>query len=206
MPRTTADSEPALFDLPADSEVLQSQGRQGGKSATQRVVAAFVDSHRQHHGVDPTRAEIGRVARDDEVVAADALALCLASRGPGDAPLGELGEIEVSLVSDEDIARVHGEFMDDPTPTDVITFQHGEILVSLDTARREAVGGPALTPAELRVLPYLATHLSLKEIAAELIISRNTAKSHAVSIYRKLGATSRSEAVARATERGLLHP
>lgn len=64
MPRTTADSEPALFDLPADSEVLQSHGRQGGKSATQRVVAAFVDSHRQHHGVDPTRSEIGRVARD----------------------------------------------------------------------------------------------------------------------------------------------
>jgi hypothetical protein len=64
MPRTTADSEPALFDLPADSEALESHGRQGGKSATQRVVAAFVDSHRQQHGVDPTRSEIGRVARD----------------------------------------------------------------------------------------------------------------------------------------------
>jgi hypothetical protein len=64
MPRTTADSEPALFDLPADSEVLESHGRQGGKSATQCVVAAFVDSHRQQHGVDPTRSEIGRVARD----------------------------------------------------------------------------------------------------------------------------------------------
>src|SRR5690606_10592409 len=64
----------------------------------------------------------------------------------------------------------------------------------LDAANRAGAGGPALTAAELRVLPYLATHLSLKEIADPLIISRNTAKSHAVAIYRKLGATSRSEA------------
>jgi probable rRNA maturation factor len=54
--------------------------------------------------------------------------------------LADCGEIEVSLVSDEAIARVHGEFMDDPTPTDVITFHHGEILVSVETARREGPG------------------------------------------------------------------
>mgnify|MGYP000911879766 CR=1 FL=1 len=66
-----------------------------------------------------------------------ALPHCLASPGPEDAPLPGLDEIEVSLVSDEAIAQVHGEFMDDPDPTDVITFQHGEILVSVDTARRE---------------------------------------------------------------------
>ena len=81
-----------------------------------------------------------------------------------------------------------------------------DVRARLEVASRQSLGGPALTPAELRVLPYLATHLSLKEIAADLIISRNTAKSHAVSIYRKLGATSRSEAVARATDLGLLHP
>ncbi|HEY8965955.1 MAG TPA: rRNA maturation RNase YbeY [Candidatus Methylacidiphilales bacterium] len=37
--------------------------------------------------------------------------------------------VEISLVTAAEIARVHGEFMDDPTPTDVITFDHGDILV-----------------------------------------------------------------------------
>ena len=61
-----------------------------------------------------------------------------------------------------------------------------------------------LTGAELRVLPYLATHLSLQEIAEALIISRNTAKSHSVAIYRKLGVSSRSDAVAEARRLGLI--
>lgn len=53
-----------------------------------------------------------------------------------EAPLLSLGEIEVTVVSDEDIGRVHADFLDDPEPTDVITFHHGEILVSADTAAR----------------------------------------------------------------------
>ena len=61
-----------------------------------------------------------------------------------------------------------------------------------------------LTPAELRVLPHLATHLSLQEIGEVLTLSRNTAKSHSVAIYRKLGVTSRAEAVAEARRLGLL--
>jgi probable rRNA maturation factor len=67
-----------------------------------------------------------------------ALPLCLAVCGSEEPGLGALEEVEISLVSDEVIAGVHGEFMADPTPTDVITFHHGEILISLDTARREA--------------------------------------------------------------------
>jgi LuxR family maltose regulon positive regulatory protein len=66
-----------------------------------------------------------------------------------------------------------------------------------------------LTAAELRVLAYLPTHLSLQEIAEHLIISRNTAKTHSVAIYRKLGVSSRSDAVAAARRFGLLeaaHP
>ena len=62
----------------------------------------------------------------------------------------------------------------------------------------------SLTRAELRLLPYLATHLTFSEIASRLFISRNTAKTEAVSIYRKLGASSRSQAVERAVEFGLL--
>ena len=61
-----------------------------------------------------------------------------------------------------------------------------------------------LTPAELKVLAYLPTHLSLQGIADELVISRNTAKSHSVAIYRKLGVTKRSEAVEAARKLGIL--
>jgi LuxR family maltose regulon positive regulatory protein len=62
----------------------------------------------------------------------------------------------------------------------------------------------SLTAAELRLLPYLGTHLSFPEIATRLFLSRNTIKTEAVSIYRKLGASSRSQAIDRAVEVGLL--
>jgi LuxR family maltose regulon positive regulatory protein len=65
-------------------------------------------------------------------------------------------------------------------------------------------GASALTAAELRVLPLLATHLSFPEIGRDICLSQHTVKSQAMSIYRKLGATSRSQAVALARELGLL--
>lgn len=52
--------------------------------------------------------------------------------------LSALPAVEISVVDDETIARVHGEFLHDPTATDVITFPYGEILVSCDTAVRYA--------------------------------------------------------------------
>jgi LuxR family maltose regulon positive regulatory protein len=70
--------------------------------------------------------------------------------------------------------------------------------------RPGAPGMPALTAAELRLLPLLPTHLSLREIAGELFLSRHTVKSEVTSIYRKLGVSSRSEAVARSQELALL--
>ncbi|SKB06782.1 probable rRNA maturation factor [Prosthecobacter debontii] len=66
-----------------------------------------------------------------------AFPLCLAQTRSPDAPLHQLEEIEITIISDEAIAEVHAEFLDDPTPTDVITFHHGEILVSADTALRQ---------------------------------------------------------------------
>ncbi len=65
-------------------------------------------------------------------------------------------------------------------------------------------GGPPLSPAELRLLPYLQTHLTLAEIAGRLFVSHNTVRSQVGSIYRKLGASSRSDAVQQATSVGLL--
>jgi LuxR family maltose regulon positive regulatory protein len=69
---------------------------------------------------------------------------------------------------------------------------------------QSAPGASSLTAAELRVLPLLATHLSFPEIGAELFLSPHTVKSQAMSIYRKLGASSRSQAVARSRELSLL--
>jgi LuxR family transcriptional regulator, maltose regulon positive regulatory protein len=68
----------------------------------------------------------------------------------------------------------------------------------------DSPGASALTAAELRVLPLLASHLTAPEIAAELFVSVPTVKSQQASLYRKLGASSRSRAVARARQLGLL--
>jgi LuxR family transcriptional regulator, maltose regulon positive regulatory protein len=65
-------------------------------------------------------------------------------------------------------------------------------------------GALSLTTAELRVLPMLATHLSFPEIGAEMSLSPHTVKSQAMSIYRKLGASSRHQAVTRSRDLGLL--
>jgi LuxR family maltose regulon positive regulatory protein len=85
-----------------------------------------------------------------------------------------------------------------------------------DTAalRREVAALPrrtksvtaGLTAAELRLLPFLATHLSFREIGETLYVSRNTVKTEAISVYRKLGVSSRSDAVGRAVELGLIEP
>jgi LuxR family maltose regulon positive regulatory protein len=84
----------------------------------------------------------------------------------------------------------------------------GEARALRDQLARErssnTPGPSALTAAELRLLPMLSTHLSFPEIAAELFLSRYTVKSQAFSAYRKLGVCSRSQAVARARDLGLL--
>src|SRR5262245_31687944 len=64
----------------------------------------------------------------------------------------------------------------------------------------------SLTAAELRLLPLLATHLSFREIGERLFVSRNTVKTQAISVYRKFGVSSRSEAISRAVDLGLVDP
>jgi len=79
------------------------------------------------------------------------------------------------------------------------------LRAQLSNQRGPGISGPsALTAAELRLLPLLTTYLSFAEIGEELFVSPNTIKTQAGSIYRKLGASTRSQAVARARELGLL--
>jgi len=61
-----------------------------------------------------------------------------------------------------------------------------------------------LTERELTLLRYLPSQMSLREIAAELFVSLNTAKTHSSAIYRKLGVTDRKSAVQAARSLQLL--
>ena len=74
----------------------------------------------------------------------------------------------------------------------------------IEAIRQGTVGASSITAAELRLLPYLATHLSFREIGERVHVSRHTVKSQAIAVYRKLGVTSRSDAIQRIHEIGLL--
>ncbi|MFN8168045.1 MAG: LuxR C-terminal-related transcriptional regulator [Candidatus Nanopelagicales bacterium] len=84
----------------------------------------------------------------------------------------------------------------------------GDLLDDTETLFRSVslagTSGAALTAAEMRVLQFLPSHLSFPLIGEHLHLSLNTVKTHAVSIYRKLGVNSRDDAVARAQELGLV--
>ncbi len=111
--------------------------------------------------------------------------------------------------------------MAEPTPARHLLREIDDILVQrpalgvlvdqVEEFRRAVTAGPSgptgaspLTPAELRLLPYLQTHLTLGVIAERLFVSRNTVSSQVTSIHRKLDASSRREAVEKATALGLL--
>ncbi len=79
--------------------------------------------------------------------------------------------------------------------------------MELATARARAESGELLEPpteAELTVLRLLATDLSIRQIGEHLFLSPNTIRTHIRALYRKLGANTRPDAVARATTLGLL--
>jgi LuxR family maltose regulon positive regulatory protein len=84
-----------------------------------------------------------------------------------------------------------------------------DVLAAIEASAGTASSGAEglvdpLSDREQVVLSYLPSWVSSSEIAAELYISLNTLKSHLRSIYRKLGASSRREAVVQARSRGLL--
>jgi LuxR family transcriptional regulator, maltose regulon positive regulatory protein len=78
------------------------------------------------------------------------------------------------------------------------------VVSALATQAHSPLTASSLTAAELRLLPMLSTHLQMNEIAAGMYLSVHTVRAQSKSIYRKLGAASRSQAVARARELGLL--
>ena len=75
---------------------------------------------------------------DLEMFARKAVELCLRLPRRKKTDLAQLREISVLIVSDRKIASLHRQFMNESGPTDVITFQHGEIFVGVESARRNA--------------------------------------------------------------------
>ncbi|HEY4792258.1 MAG TPA: LuxR C-terminal-related transcriptional regulator, partial [Actinomycetes bacterium] len=86
----------------------------------------------------------------------------------------------------------------------ILPKQASQLHAQLDQLRSQVIAAVPLSSAELRLVPLLATHLSFREMGQRLYVSPHTVKSQAMSIYRKLGVSSRSQAIQRVQETGLL--
>jgi LuxR family maltose regulon positive regulatory protein len=86
----------------------------------------------------------------------------------------------------------------------ILPQQAAHLRSQVNRIQSKTLSASSLTTAELRVLPLLRTHLTYREAGERLYISHNTVKAHALAIYRKLGVSSRSQAIERAQQLGLL--
>jgi len=160
------------------------------------AVSALVEARlgRVERAMADMRIAIGLLGELDEfapwyeVEARIALGRCASRLGDRPAAAAFLAEAKKLLNRTPD-AIVLGEWIEESART---------------VAELSVVEVSGLSPAELRVLQFLPGHLSYPQIATETFVSPNTVKTQAQSIYRKLGASSRRQAVALAQEAGLL--
>ena len=106
-----------------------------------------------------------------------ALSECQSECADGRYALQHLPEVEVTIVSDRVIGQVHKEFMDIPGATDVITFEHGEIVMSADTAKSYATEHSHSVEEELALY---TVHGLLHLNGFEDTTSRDAARMHKV--------------------------
>ena len=119
----------------------------------------------------------------------------------------ELGRVYLALADLADaraVLRQATDILQLRPDLGTLPAQIDDLRSRLDTARGAVAGASSLTTAELRLLPLLATHLTFREIGQRLYLSHNTVKTQAISIYRKVGANSRGQAVHLGQETGLL--
>ena len=151
------------------------------------------DPVRARAWIDRATAIVPKLTYATPVLAVQtSLLLARSAMGLGDATMAGsfLAEAEATLQRRPDL----GTLVDDLAET----------RQELSLLRASATGLPALTPAEARLLPLLTTHLSFREIGEQLFVSPHTVKTQAISIYRKLGVSSRGSAVEAARGIGLL--
>ena len=195
------DDLPAAHRLARDAEQLAEEAHLNGYGTTAIAVAASARTSLRHGDWVAARAELGKLgglmpsvreglfpwfAVQTQLEFARAY-LALRDTEAVQSLLGELRELlqerpHVGVLVDE-VEKLEREL--------ALTPDSGGV-------------NRTLTPAELRLLPYLATHLSFREIGQQLYVSRNTIKTQAISVYRKLGVASRSQAIACAARLGLV--
>ena len=185
----------------------------------QRARAVVHDAHLDEHiTTGPVHAASARVAlrAGDQEQARVELSAAQRLR-----PILTWGFPTISVQTRLELARVHvglsdvpgarmllaevDEILDHRPDLGVLTEQAVELRKHVGSVRSGRSPGPStLTAAELRLLTFLPTHLSFREIGARLYVSPNTVKTQAISIYRKLGVSARSDAVQAARELRLL--
>jgi LuxR family maltose regulon positive regulatory protein len=112
--------------------------------------------------------------------------------------LRDVGAAQLELDEAADILRGRRDL-------GILHAQAHHLQSELDTVRDLRPGVEfRLTPAELRLIPLLASHLTFPKIAERFCLSRNTVKTQAISVYRKLGVSSRGDAIEQALRLGLL--
>jgi LuxR family maltose regulon positive regulatory protein len=216
----TGGAPAASLALAERSLLATSRGdRVGADEYAQRARAVVRDAHLDEHiTTGPVHAASARVALragDKEQARAE---LSAAQRLR---PILTWGFPTISVQTRLELARVHvglsdvpgartllaevDEILDHRPDLGSLVGQAAELRKHVGSVRSGRSPGPTtLTTAELRLLTFLPTHLSFREIGARLYVSPNTVKTQAISIYRKLGVSSRSAAVQAAVGVGLL--
>ena len=193
------------------SLIATSRGDRDAADGYARLARAVVDDAHldEHITTGPVYAASARAAlrAGDEDQARVELSAAQRLR-----PILTWGFPTISVQTRLELARVHVGLSDVPgartllTEVDEIlthrpdlgtlTTQAVELRTHVGSVRTGRSPGPTtLTAAELRLLTFLPTHLSFREIGACLFVSPNTVKTQAISIYRKLGVSARSDAV-----------
>ena len=204
------------------SLIATSRGDRDAADGYARLARAVVDDAHldEHITTGPVYAASARAAlrAGDEDQARVELSAAQRLR-----PILTWGFPTISVQTRLELARVHVGLSDVPgartllTEVDEIlthrpdlgtlTTQAVELRTHVGSVRTGRSPGPTtLTAAELRLLTFLPTHLSFREIGACLFVSPNTVKTQAISIYRKLGVSARSDAVQAARDLRLLEP
>ncbi|HET7855905.1 MAG TPA: AAA family ATPase [Gaiellaceae bacterium] len=180
---------------------LVEQGRLGAYATSVLELAASARARLRHGSGDEARAYLTAAARLTPALTDAVPWLAVQARL-------ELARVHLALRDAEGAGTLVAEadrILRRLPRLGVLGAQAGELRRQVEGIPEVANGnGSGLTGAELRLLPLLATHLCFREIGDRLHVSRNTVKTQAISVYRKLGVSSRSDAIDQAARLGLL--
>ncbi|WP_339122960.1 LuxR C-terminal-related transcriptional regulator [Pseudonocardia sp. D17] len=191
------DGQPSVSLAVAEAELAWARGDAAAalvvvESAPGGTGSGFLDQHLQARVLSAVlTAELRRPDDADRILEE---ALDLALPGHYRQPFLQFGEARTLLEAHRG-CPAHRRFVAD--------------LLGADDAPVTGAAGPGaevLSDREVEVLGHLAAMLTAAEIGAEMFVSVNTVKTHLKSIYRKLGVSSRRQAVARGVELGIVRP